>query len=382
MPKSKATKQRNAALRATKPKRKAPKPNRRNGGGPSSSMSIARPIAQTRERASYFNIESFSSSSFKDSIRIRGQDFLSPIDGGISGGTPGTNLYNLLINPFTAELGATRLARFAALYDKFLFKNIRFHYEPACPTTTAGGIIVAYDRDPSDTTPSADVHGLQSYFGMQGARTGPPWAPITVECPLTDLQHFYYGNVKGGDERLYAQGQIYVAATTTVPNADLGVLWIEYDVIFFDPQLEDPDTAIRAEVQNVNQTLTAKQAFNGVVAVESIGSAFSVKTDVDGNSYWDFPNQGVYELISQWASTGTSTSLSIAPYVNGVLTTAIASSIINGSGTSGSKVTYLDVPRLGAQIYGTWTSAWTGSAGDLTQFVANCSPETIAAFFP
>jgi hypothetical protein len=344
-----------------------------------SSLKIAQPAAKSTNRSNYFRLSDASSNRHPDAVRIQGQDFLTSING--TSEAAGANVYNEIINPLTGVFDNTRLSRFAELYEKFLFKDLRFHYEPVCPTTTAGGLIVAYDRDPSDATPAASDHGLHQYYAMMGARSGPVWDNITINCPLSDTQEFYYGNARGGDERLFAQGQIYVSATSALPTAPLGMLWLEYDVILFDPQLEEKDTALEANLADTNQSNTTKTGFNGLTAdADSIGTAASLKVDSSGNTFFHFPTEGVYQILTEWTNTGTSTGLTLQPFVDGILDTSKRSVLLGTSGTSAANATLINVPRQGLDLYSQWSSAWTGGAGDLQAFVNNVPSEAFTIF--
>jgi hypothetical protein len=367
---------------AKKAKQNANQQKRQSNGPRSralvSSLRVAAPAAQTKVRGSYFTISDASSRKYSEAIRIRGQDFLASIPGNSL--LTGANVYNLLINPQTGELASTRLAKFSELYDKFLFLNLRFHYEPVCPTSTVGGIVLAYDRDPSDATPPASDHGLHSYYAMMGARSGPVWSSISIDCPLSDTQDFYYGNQVGGDERLYAQGQVYIAATSTLPAGDIGSLWVEYECMLFDPQLEDNDTVITASTPVGNATNTTKQGFNGLVADSNIGTAFSIKTDDQGNTFLDFPREGAYEILTHATNTGASTGLTLQPFVNGILDASRRNTFDSFAGTSPHNLSIINVPRQGLQLYSQWTTAFTGGTGKIDLWATQVPPETFVGF--
>lgn len=345
-----------------------------------SSMKIVQPIAKSKNRANYFRVSDASTARYPDAIRVQGQDYLTSIN--CNSDVAGTLLYNEVINPLTGVFSNTRLAKYAELYEKFLFKNLRFHYEPVCPTTTSGGVILAYDRDPSDPTPPASDHGLHQYYAMMGTRSGPSWESIVLDCPLSDTQDFYYGNGRGGDERLFCQGQIYVAASTIMPaSTALAMLWLEYDVLLFDPQLEEIDVSNRASVDDVNETGVVKQGFNFLVptGVQIGDKAVSLQTDGDGNNYFNFAREGVYEVITNWANTGNATSVTLQPYVNGVLDATKRNTFLTSlTGTTGNNSTLINVPRQGLQLYSQWTVGWTGGAGDLRTRITNVAPELFA----
>ena len=366
-----------------KPKNGRPQKRPNNGQTRSrivaSSLKIAQPSAKSKVRSAYFRVSDASTSKYPDAIRVQGQDFLTSITA--ANQAAGAVVYNEIINPLTGVFDNSRLGKFAELYEKFLFKDLKFHYDPACPTSTSGGLVLAYDRDPSDPTPAASDHGLHQYYAMMGTRSGPVWDNISIDCPLSDTQNFYYGNGRGGDERLFAQGQIYVSASSLLPTGPLGLLWVEYDILLFDPQLEEKDAVVVANVHDVDQTTTTKHGFNGLVLdANSIANGISLNTDADGNSFFRFAREGVYLILSEWKSTGASTSQTMQPYVNNILDTTKRNSFDVLAGTTGHNNTLINVPRNGLDLYSQFTTAWTGGAGDLFVNIIPSPPEAFTIF--
>jgi hypothetical protein len=177
--------------------------------------------------------------SKRGSIRVKGQDWLGRIVASASE-TPGYVYLEIYINPL--EFAGTRLSLFAQLYDKFRFGLLKFHFVPAGSTQTRGAVIMAYDRDISDTTPPLGDNGVRQFLSMMDAQSSPIWGPCTATCPLSHPEEGLWCNpVAGGDDRLSYQGQLYVACmepSGLTPGFSLGDIFMEYDVEFFDPQLD------------------------------------------------------------------------------------------------------------------------------------------------
>jgi len=180
------------------------------------------------------------------SIRILGQDLVAPVIVPSTGSTTlGQVLFNSAVGPSSGVFSGTRLSQYGKLYERYLFKSLALHWSPTVATTLPIGIVLAYDRDPSDPTPPATIQGLQSLIGHDGTVTGPIWSPMTLRAKLdAPSQAFYTNSYYEADERLAYQGQLYVAASNAATSlgagATLGLLWIEYEIEFFQPQLEGP----------------------------------------------------------------------------------------------------------------------------------------------
>lgn len=139
------------------------------------------------------------------------------------------------------SLAGTRLELFGAMYEKFLFRNLRFHVVSAAPATASGSYILAYDRDVSDPTPPATIAGSKQLLSYEGSCEANIWEPLTINCPLDNPDAGYYTNSSNGDERLFSQGQLYLWQLVGASAANLSfTIWVEYDCEFFVPQLETP----------------------------------------------------------------------------------------------------------------------------------------------
>lgn len=180
-----------------------------------------------------------SNGSRRGSIRVKGQDWLGRITASLSE-VPGYVYLEIYINPL--EIAGTRLSLFAQLYDKYRFGMLKFHFVPAGSTQTRGAVLLAYDRDISDATPPPNDNGVRQFMAMMDSVSSPIWAPCTAVCPLSHPEEGLWCNpVAGGDDRLSYQGQLYIACmepSSLAAGQSIGDLFMEYDVEFFDPQLD------------------------------------------------------------------------------------------------------------------------------------------------
>jgi len=244
-----------------------------------------------------------SNGSRRGSIRVKGQDWLGRITASASE-VPGYVYLEIYINPL--EIAGTRLSLFAQLYDKFRFGLLKFHFVPAGSTQTRGTVLLAYDRDISDVTPPPNDTGVRQFMAMMDAVSSPIWAPCTAVCPLSHPEEGLWCNpVSGGDDRLSYQGQLYVAClepSSLTAGQSLGDLFMEYDVEFFDPQLDQTvpisNMAVPASTSptpsDLLRTLAPTAGFGAGAYVGTPG-LFPKVDPVTLKGYLDLA-QGVYRL--------------------------------------------------------------------------------------
>lgn len=259
------------------------KPQGRVNTGEVLERSTSAPAAKAFDTATSF--KEGRSNKFKDGITVTAVDHLEyvavPADDSI-----GAVCNEIYLNP--SELGGTRLEKYAALYEKYLFDIIDVEYLPAVSSATKGALIIAYDRDISDDTPPPTEQGVRMFSAMEGSRDGNVWSKHEIRCKLLAPDAGYYTNpVAGGDDRLSYQGQIYVA--TTVPSelaegTTLGRLRIKYRCHFYTPQLESLPAAAHG---------AAQYGFDAGVPV-------NFGTNADFNSTLiNFAN-GIYQGYQKW----------------------------------------------------------------------------------
>lgn len=346
----------------------------RAGPVPQSNRTIA-PLSSTSRDSAFFEIQT-GPSKYKNSVLLRGRDLMAQVSAGATAPTAGEALYNGLIDAIDAFSG-TRLARFFALYEKFLFKRLRFHWKPACSAETDGQIMIAYDRDPSDATPVASFHGLQQYAAMEGSASTAPWTALSVDCPLSDSQDFYYTNeaITGvNDERLFAQGQIYVVASTDfgagVVNKALGTLWCDWECVLFDPQLEDLDTEIvhtRVVPGDTAVPTTQNAAWNAILSgtTQKVGNGASWGNGFDGVNAGLLLPRGTWDITWVMPTTATNTFADMTANVlysydaktKENLVSSLASYVSSGINTGAASVGMCSWKLVVDSLAGAWVLA-------------------------
>lgn len=142
--------------------------------------------------------------------------------------------------PLNPGMGMTFpwLSGIAMQYESYRVNYFRAVYEPACPTTQQGNVLLAIDFDASDAAPPTK----QVMTSYSGCIRGPVWQRIVCTAAKRDLEkmcperYVRFYDLANIDIKTYDFGKLYLA-TTPGGGGVYGELWIEYSIQFYTPQL-------------------------------------------------------------------------------------------------------------------------------------------------
>lgn len=142
------------------------------------------------------------------------------------------------INPGNANIFPW-LSTIASRYESYVFRRLKFIYEPQCSTTSPGTVMLAIDFDVTDSPP-IDKTALMSY---KGAVRSPAWFACVFDSDPRDLrkQQTYYTSsteLNSNDSRLSDVGRLILAFASESGGYTAGELYVEYSIDFLTPQLE------------------------------------------------------------------------------------------------------------------------------------------------
>jgi hypothetical protein len=126
------------------------------------------------------------------------------------------------------------LSTIARNYDYFRFKRVRLVYVPICSTATQGRVMLGYDPDAADAL-SYTRPALSSYACSTDSSA---WGVQKLDCKLPNNQPWYQTNVPRleSDYSTSAQGQAFWATWGGSSLAQVGELYVLYEVMLKDPQ--------------------------------------------------------------------------------------------------------------------------------------------------
>jgi len=301
---------------------------------------------------------------YSGSIKVIGCDFLGHIASN-AGTIAGTNLANIWLNPTDTKFNGTRLFLFGQMYDKYVFRRVKFHVLSNMGSNAAGSVLSAFDKDVGDQTPPATAQGLQQYFTMLDCVRAMVWENHTLDVKITDPQDFYYTNYlpATGDMRLAYQGQYYLSQVATNDVNESFEIWIEYEVDFFDPQLEFSTPEVVANSGSQTPSTAAGAAWNGLNPVGSV-NILPFKIDTNGNKYFEVP-AGTWAL-SQMISGATNAGGIPNPVISAIQSTLQPQvqrrllDTFNATASGGAfRMDLLTIPAGGAKVFGdlsTWNT--------------------------
>lgn len=197
-----------------------------------------------------------------------------------------------------------------------------FAWNPICPATTAGKVMLAFDYDPTDS--SLDYATAADYFNTADHCISAIWAPAAI----APTKSAWLKTGSAGDARLFSPGTLHLDCTTGAS----GFLTVKYQVALRKPQPGAP------------------------MSLSTFTGLFDGTTDVFDKSTNFAGNQNLIASV-------TATTLTIAP-------------------TSGYKlVTWSTNATIASIVPGTPTNAWNAGTrpGSFASFVMIVNPHVQVA---
>lgn len=214
-------------------------------------------------------------------LRITGRSFITSID------TAGKYSNGLLAvadcNPILLN---DRVAAIATTYEKYVYQSITYRYVPQCATSTAGSVMLTFERDPANPTANGNDSAtfMQNCMSYEHTAITPPWvgSSVTYKRDANEKKLFYIsGQGSNFNPRDTSQGQFLcyganvpvVAAGAT--GGGLGFIVMDYVLDLCEPSILPARTG--AGLSGPSSTnIPSQWAFSTVNAI--------AKADFAGNS--------------------------------------------------------------------------------------------------
>jgi hypothetical protein len=186
----------------------------------------------------------FAVSGSDRSIRVKGTEFIRVLTLP-TGFESGTVIYS---TPNVAGPMNTRLANFAAIFERWRPYKYNYRYVPSVATTVAGSIVLASDPDVAADYPDTNTSNIPRLTSLTGHRMTALWQPAVCGiASSSDYTSLWTTDVTAGvtstvDDRFDAAGQFVLCLVTPPgsnfePGSAIGSLELEYDIEFFRPRL-------------------------------------------------------------------------------------------------------------------------------------------------
>ena len=176
-------------------------------------------------------------------LRITGRSFITSID------TAGKFSNGLLAvadcNPILLN---DRVAAIATTYEKYVYQSITYRYVPQCATSTAGSVMLTFERDPANPTANGgdNTTFMQNCMSYEHTSITPPWvgSSVTYKRDANEKKLFYIsGQGSNFNPRDTSQGQ-FLCYGANVPvvaagaaGGGLGFIVMDYVLDLCEPSI-------------------------------------------------------------------------------------------------------------------------------------------------
>lgn len=299
------------------------------------------PLVKAPMNSSRAQISSLPSFNGSSGVRIKHRELL------LSPGDSAASLAFALIERFRLNPGSKKtfkwLGTIGPCFETFKFRNVRLHYYPRCPTTTAGSLILSPDYDAADAPPSSEEQCSQNV----GTKEDAPWKEIVMAFNAAMLNRTYKGHYimtdsrfdsSSQDEKTIDPAQFFVCRDSAGVTIPWGKLWIEYDVDLFTPQT--PEAPIdQGGGAIVAPTITTGSALPFAVAPHM---NYGGLNDIIDNRTTAYPSDQLGTLLRDWKGALTSIGIGTGITVPGTWTaerdgvtlpSLFSDTVLNSAGT-------------------------------------------------
>jgi hypothetical protein len=330
--------------------------SKQNGGAPKSSNNNnknnknknkskkknerGREYAQIAAPVAYSQKQEFPNRERMTSRRIKNSEFISTIVGSTSFDAS----QKFVINPGLVGTFPW-LSVLAAEWQQYRIHRMCFRYVTRTSTSSVGSVILSPDYNVVDVAPSSE----QIASNTQDAVEDVCWKSITCHLdvaamfPFGPRKQVRSGNITG-DYTTYDAGRLFVCVTGQGSAADIGKLWVDYDVELFVPQ-SSPSQVVSSGSNSALFTLSATQSLtSGSLTTIAFNTALFNNLSINNSVGVFTPPAGAYllqlSLSCGFASNGTDMKAWV--YKNGVLDSSIltqafsATSLVSGDQMAGA----------------------------------------------
>lgn len=216
------------------------------------------------------------------------------------------------------------LSQLAENFESYTFKTLKFLFETSAATSTPGTVLMAVDYDVSDSVPASKLE-MMSY---RDATRSPAWECNVLDCTKEDLHKrktYYVNDVSssGGsfapsvlnDLRLDDVGELLIASSNSSANAQLGEMYVEYEVELKTPEgvagdlggyysaFIDPTYRTTTNAQPFGQANNFNNSSQGVFLYEGLPIRYS--TPGGAASAFEISRTGTYQFTFAVKPGGT-----------------------------------------------------------------------------
>lgn len=218
---------------------------RKNNGSKSKKKSKDKPYKpQSKEHVqiaapvAYSQKQEFPNRDRMTSRRIKNSEFVATI----VGSTTFNAIQKFVVNPGLVGTFPW-LSVLAAEWQQYRINRLSFRYVTRTSTSSVGSVILSPDYNAVDSPPTSEAMASNTQDAVEDVC----WRSIT--CHLDPCAMFPFGPRKqvrvgniNGDYTTYDAARLFVVTTGQTSAADIGKLWVDYDIELFVPQSSGPQS--------------------------------------------------------------------------------------------------------------------------------------------
>lgn len=205
----------------------------------------------------------------------------------------------------------------AAGYESYKIRRFRARYLPSAPTTLAGYVIMAFDFDPSDNSPTDKVSIMQ----YDGAVRSPIWSPISMDMKTSNLKfkdrYIRYGNLPTSqDIKLFDAANLFVGVHTPTGANVVGEIHYDYEIELLTPQFDLTSYAFSTSAKmttNQNYFTTVSTGLLGlpntnpplITTTGGLNITLDAAGGINLGTVGQFIITAIYNISGTWTGTPT-----------------------------------------------------------------------------
>lgn len=230
-----------------------------------------------------------------NSTRQRGTDLLENMS--ITNQTYPTG--DLVMSASVTAQSTRRLKDLSSTFQRIKWHRLVFTIEGAFPTTTGGGYIAAFVRDPTDVPPTDGLERLR-WVAARSCMVDCKWYDCgRVIVPVTpDLQ--YTSHDQKDDPRWWSPGTLYVISKGGPGQPGSLTIKLDWDITLSMPSSEREEEASPTSTFPQDLVVTNKVASGGALALMEQTSWTSSSVGTYGpplNSFLDqYPDETIFKI--------------------------------------------------------------------------------------
>jgi hypothetical protein len=170
-------------------------------------------------------------------LRITGRSFVTSVD---SKGKYSNGLLAIVdCNPILLN---DRVAAIATTYEKYVYQSLTYRFVPQCPTSTAGSVMLTFERDPANPAANGGdpTSFMQNCMSYEHTSITPPWvgSSVTYKRDANEKKLFWIsGQGSNYDPRGTSQGQFLCYGANVPTETGLGFIVMDYVLDLCEPSI-------------------------------------------------------------------------------------------------------------------------------------------------